>query len=161
MIFDYSGGSDVNLTWNEEDHEIVKNFLRSNFEQIDITGNSCTLKYAKFILNFDNFHILDSKLIHKSVFSDSLLSLVQNVSDYDKDISNQSIPSAEDVEKVLENKGFKRKLFWYQLRNVQNMVSLLQQISLFLSRETTDALAAYLYSRKTDHDKARPLQVLF
>ena len=32
MIFDYSGGSDVNLTWNEEDHDIVKNFLRSNFK---------------------------------------------------------------------------------------------------------------------------------
>lgn len=155
MIFDYSGGSDVNLTWNEEDHDIVKNFLRSNFEQIDITGNSCTLSYAKFILNFDNFHILDSKLIHKSVFSDSLLSLVQNVSDYDKDISNQSIPSAEDVEKVLENKGFKRKLFWYQLRNVQNMVSLSASANFSVpgAGKTTDALAAYLYSRKTDHDK--------
>ena len=155
MIFDYKGGSKVSLTWNKDDHDTVKSFLRSNFPFLHIYENSSELSYAKFILNFDNFAILDSKLINKSVFSDSLEILIKNVSNYNDEISNQSIPSEEEIKKVIKEKGFKRELFWYQLRNVQNMVSLSASANFSVpgAGKTTDALATYLYNRTSANDK--------
>ena len=155
MIFDYKGGSKVSLTWNEDDHDVVKSFLRSNFSFLHIYENSCELSYAKFLLNFDNFAILDSKLINKSIFSDSLEVLIKNVSNYNDEISNQSIPSEEEIKNVLKEKGFKRELFWYQLRNVQNMVSLSASANFSVpgAGKTTDALATYLYNRTSANDK--------
>ena len=54
--------------------------------------------------------------------------------------------------KSSENKGFKRKLFWYQLLQERPKIVFLFG-ELIPEGKTTDALAAYLYSRKTDHDK--------
>lgn len=155
MIFDYKGGSSVTLAWGEEDHNVVKSFLKSNFPFVHTLGNSCELSYAKFILNFDNFAILDLKLINKSIFSDSLQELIQNVSNYNDEISNQSAPSEEEIKKILKEKGFKRDLFWYQLRNVQNMVSISASANFSVpgAGKTTDALATYLFNRTSVNDK--------
>ena len=155
MNFNYDGESSVNISWEQEDNKAVTSFFEEKFPEAQIVSKSTTITYAKFILNKANIKYLAAQLNNKAKISEDLKALMAKVPKYDEELKNQSLIPEEEIISTLKTRGFKRKLFSYQLRNVQHLISLAASADFSVpgAGKTTDALATYLFRRKSENDK--------
>ncbi len=152
MEFDYIDGSKVSIKWGQENNSVISNFFQENFPEANISNYKTEISFSQFRMNFDRFGYRFSSI---AKFTTKLREVVNSLPDYDAEVKNQTLPDEDEVKNKLKARGFKRELFWYQLRNVRHMASLSASANFSVpgAGKTTDTLATYLYKRKSVEDK--------